>query len=108
MSSYNESIEGLVPRKKIRLRTYPNIKKKTFENKFNLEIKINSVEGKYKTSKKCDEIFNFLYGGYHDYDYGLCFPIIEVSYEREYFFNNDIRITLDNQLKYRYFKNITF
>ena len=27
-SSYNESIEGLVPRKKIRIRTYPNDKNK--------------------------------------------------------------------------------
>ena len=46
---YKDSIEGTLPRKKIRIRTYSS---NFFEdtNKFNYEIKISSVEGRYKTS----------------------------------------------------------
>ena len=44
---YNDSIEGLTPRKKIRVRNYPN----TQDNKMYLEIKISSVEGRFKTRK---------------------------------------------------------
>jgi len=47
---YKDSIEGTIPRKKIRLRTYSNnfINK---NNKFSYEIKISSAEGRYKKQK---------------------------------------------------------
>ena len=45
---YNDSIEGVVPRKKIRVREYPN----TDDRNFYLEIKNSSVEGRFKTRKK--------------------------------------------------------
>ena len=46
---YNQSIEGVLPRKKIRLRVYG---KEFSPNKsINKEIKISSVEGKYKISE---------------------------------------------------------
>ena len=48
LQMYNESIEGITPRKKIRIRHYPLDKKKTFF----LEEKLSSVEGRYKTKKK--------------------------------------------------------
>ena len=44
---YNDSIEGLLPRKKIRIRQYPN----DDDKKFYLEIKNSSVEGRFKTRK---------------------------------------------------------
>ena len=44
---YGDSIEGLVPRKKIRIRNYPNDK----DNNFYLEVKNSSVEGRFKTRK---------------------------------------------------------
>ena len=40
---YNESIEGSLPRKKIRIRNY-------LDKNFFLEIKISSVEGRFKKS----------------------------------------------------------
>ena len=49
LNMYNDSIEGLVPRKKIRVRSYPD---STMEEGFNLEKKISSVEGRFKKSKK--------------------------------------------------------
>ena len=64
-SAYRESIEGVVPRKKIRIRNYPN----TSIN-FNLEIKINSINGKFKTTKKDIDFINILKNGYHDCNYG--------------------------------------
>ena len=44
---YNDSIEGTVPRKKIRIREYPNSDDKNYY----LEIKHSSVEGRFKTNK---------------------------------------------------------
>ena len=41
------SEEGLVPRKKLRIRKYPELNK----DHYFLETKINSIEGKFKTSK---------------------------------------------------------
>ncbi len=44
---FEDSEEGCVPRKKIRARCYPET-----SYDFNLEIKVSSVEGKFKTSEK--------------------------------------------------------
>ena len=41
---YNDSLEGLTPRKKIRVRKYPD----TQDEKLYLETKISSVEGRFK------------------------------------------------------------
>ena len=99
LSAYNDSIEGTVPRKKIRIRSYPE------ENKgdFNFEIKINSNEGKYKISNKKKNLNKILKNGFYDEKYGQCFANIEVSYLREYFELYGIRITVDNKIKYSEF-----
>ena len=94
-SAYRESIEGVVPRKKIRIRNYPN----TSVN-FNLEIKINSIEGKFKTTKDNINSNDILKNGYHDCNYGLCYPTVEVSYIRGYFSIFNLRVTLDTSISY--------
>ena len=43
LSMFNDSEEGVTPRKKIRVRTYNNDESNLF-----LELKINSAEGKFK------------------------------------------------------------
>ena len=48
---YTDSIEGLTPRKKIRVRNYPT----TQDANLYLEIKISSVEGRFKTRKIVDK-----------------------------------------------------
>ena len=48
---FNQSEEGVVPRKKIRIRSYPK-----FNNKYFLEIKISSVEGRFKKSNEISDI----------------------------------------------------
>ena len=96
---YKDSIEGTTPRKKIRIRTYSEF---FFHknNKFNLEIKISSTEGRYKTTKKISDRINTFLIGYNDNQYGMCFPVLNVCYQREYFIRNNSRITIDTSIKY--------
>jgi SPX domain protein involved in polyphosphate accumulation len=50
--SYKDSVEGTLPRKKIRVRNYPNVKK----NEFYLEKKISSYEGRFKIKKRLTKL----------------------------------------------------
>jgi len=102
-SLYHESVEGTIPRKKIRIRTYSNENILNLDKKFNLEIKINSVEGRYKTVKKSVNHIKFLKEGILDKDYGHIFPVIEVCYYREYYQILNLRLTLDTKINYRVF-----
>ena len=67
-----------------------------------MKKKINSVEGKFKTSKKITdfEYQNFLKLGMYDEIYGNCYPNIYVEYIREYFSLLNARITLDRSINY--------
>tara|TARA_B100000700_G_C14945318_1_gene808885 strand:+ start:712 stop:1305 length:594 start_codon:yes stop_codon:yes gene_type:complete len=100
---YTDSIEGVRPRKKIRVRNYPNAK----DNNLYLETKISSAEGRFKTRKIVDEKkFNYIKTrGILDPQYGLCKPSLYVTYDREYFKIDDIRISIDNNINYMLFLN---
>lgn len=93
---YNESLNGILPRYKYRLRTYDQ--KKVFYK----EIKISSIEGRFKTSQKItEEEFKFLYkNGTNFKDYGLIKPNIEISYLRDYFLYKKCRLTFDSKISY--------
>ena len=100
---YFDSIEGLCPRKKIRVRSYPSDLNKDYF----LEFKVSSIEGRHKTNskiseKKCMEIFKY---GVFDKKYGKCFPKLIVKYKRDYYFNKDVRITLDTNIQYKMFNS---
>ena len=102
---YSDSMEGLTPRKKIRVRNYPN----TSDNNLYLEIKISSVEGRFKTRKIINgDKFNYLkLNGVFDSQYGLCKPRLYVSYTRDYFRVGDVRISIDNHINYKlYSENV--
>ena len=106
MDSYNNSNEGVVPRKKIRLRTYNN----NFDYTHNaqLEIKISSAEGRYKSAINTKNIDSMLKFGLFDKDYGTCKPKVVVSYFRTYFKIFNVRVTLDKNINYRkYGSNLT-
>jgi SPX domain protein involved in polyphosphate accumulation len=98
---FNDSIEGTVPRKKIRVRYYPKQGEKLF-----FEKKISSVEGRFKERKLIDlKMFNyFKKNGILDNQYGLCMPKIYVTYKRDYFKINDVRITIDENIVYKNYK----
>ena len=44
--------------------------------------------------------------GYYDNEYGLCYPIVQIKYLREYFKIFGIRITLDTHIKFKSFNQI--
>ena len=93
-----DSEEGITPRKKIRLRTYSK-KFLNKNNKFNYEIKISSMEGRYKSNKKIKKKIDKIFNGIYDNQYGICFPVLNVVYDREYFIKNQSRITIDSNIK---------
>ena len=103
---YNDSLEGLTPRKKIRIRNYPNTK----DNNLYLEIKISSVEGRFKTRNIIDKnkFDNLKTKGILDLQYGLCKPCLYVAYDREYFKINNVRISIDNNIKYKLYLSNNF
>ena len=97
------SEEGVVPRKKIRIRNYPNSENTTIL----LEKKTSSVEGRFKTSNIIStKIFkNHISRGILDSIYGICLPKIIVNYDREYFLLNKSRITIDQNITYSSFRS---
>ncbi len=106
LDMYNDSIEGLVPRKKIRIREHLNADDK----KFYLEVKNSSVEGRFKTRKIIDnkKVDNCKRVGIFDNQYGACFPNFYVIYEREYSIIDDVRISVDKNLVYKNYRNNAF
>ena len=100
---FQDSLEGLTPRKKIRVRNYPN----DITKKLSFEIKISSIEGRFKTNKLIDEKYyeNIKKNGFFDNKYGICKPILNVSYLREYFKMDDVRITLDSDIIYKLYNS---
>ena len=98
LQSYHDSIEGTVPRKKIRLRNYT--KKIDNDLNMNLEIKINSIEGRFKRNIENMNTKKLLQKGYHDRTYGICKPLLIIMYKREYYNVHNYRLTLDNNIQY--------
>ena len=105
--SFHNSEEGVVPRKKIRLRYYGL---ENLENlkELRLEKKINSYEGKYKTSKIIKNFERLLKYGIYDDFYGNCKPVVIVNYTREYYKLGKFRITFDKDIKYKNYERRNF
>ena len=97
-SMYHDSVEGIIPRKKIRIRNYNE------KSDFLFEKKISSQEGRFKTSKKIFRYDKIIKSGYLDNQYGLCRPKIKITYERSYFAFKSFRITLDQNIDYLKFE----
>lgn len=99
-----ESEEGVVPRKKIRVRWYNNSKN------FSKEIKISSEEGRFKYTELLPSIYgpdDLLGMTMFDTSYGTLSAVMTVSYEREYFSFNNLRITFDSNITYKHLKFVT-
>ena len=96
LKMFEDSDEGILPRKKIRVRKYNE------ENIYNKEIKITSEEGRYKITKPLKETFkkNY-YESFLDSQYGQLIPTLFVSYFRNYYFLDDLRITFDRNISYQ-------
>ena len=101
LGMFHDSMEGVVPRKKLRFRRYAPRDQPT--TGWCLESKISSVEGRFKTSLPSDVDPYFFKGGLSDNHYGLCRPRVEVTYLRSYFALTGVRVTVDRDIGYRSF-----
>ena len=97
LNMFIDSEEGILPRKKIRIRWYNN------SDDFLFEKKISSIEGRYKTTTKIKELshVNLYDQTFFDQNYGNLFPSMLVSYERTYFKLNNVRVTFDSNITYK-------
>ena len=93
-----DSEEGITPRKKIRVRNYPENK----ERKFFFEKKISSPDGRFKEKKFLDykEFEKIKKFGYFDSSYNVCHPKLFVEYLREYYDTKICRLTIDTRINY--------
>ena len=101
MNMFHDSEEGVLPRKKVRIRWYNE------DKKFTLENKTSSIEGRFKVTSKLDSSLldnEFKIKSRRDSQYGLIQPILKVSYERSYFMLNNMRITFDKNITYQYLR----
>tara|TARA_Y100001970_G_C14180637_1_gene829633 strand:+ start:418 stop:1011 length:594 start_codon:yes stop_codon:yes gene_type:complete len=94
LKMFSDSEEGILPRKKIRIRWY---KDKSIQN---LETKISSVEGRYKKSEKFSKLERKKNFYLHDTFYGKIFSSIIVNYKREYYQFKNLRLTFDTKINY--------
>jgi hypothetical protein len=101
MNMFHDSEEGVLPRKKVRIRWYNE------DKKFTLENKTSSIEGRFKVTSKLDSSLldnELKIKTRMDSQYGLIQPILKVSYERSYFMLNNMRITFDKNITYQYLR----
>ena len=97
LALFHDSEEGVLPRKKVRVRWYDE------KNKSNKEIKISSIEGRFKIVENFLNL-NSLKENYDlnllDNQYGLLKPSLIVSYKREYYSISGLRVTFHNNIEY--------
>lgn len=93
---FNDSEEGLFPRKKVRIRWYDDI------TKANYEVKISSTEGRFKVTSSTTDISSIssLPQSLYEPNYGMIKPSLFVSYSREYFSFKSMRVTFDSFISY--------
>ena len=93
-----ESEEGCLPRRKLRARWYGEDRAV-----MQWECKVSSVEGRYKATAPLSPVrfAAIMAHGHLDSHYGLCRPVMEISYERSYFDLEGLRVTFDTQIRYR-------
>ena len=95
LNMFKDSEEGLLPRKKIRIRWYDSI------SLANTEVKISSVEGRFKKTATSGFLSqSSMPKNLFDSDYGVLHPSLLVSYNREYFSLESMRLTFDSSIKY--------
>jgi len=98
---YHDSVEGLSPRKKIRLRFYGDKKEFNKQKELLLEKKYTNFTGRSKISKKVKDFNSQLNYGILDTKYGICYPRTIVSYLRSYHISKDFRITMDTNINFQ-------
>jgi len=94
---FQESDEGILPRRKIRIRQYSD------SVSFFKEVKISSHEGRFKVSSELNQTSTIkpsVYNNLFDLSYGAVFHSATVEYSRSYLKYGSLRLTLDRNIKY--------
>jgi len=101
---FKDTLEGIQPRKKLRIRTYGNYIFEDSKEKYSLEIKSSIYNDRFK---EIIEDIDFPDENNTPYlkGYGLCYQKIDIAYNREYYSLDGIRITIDTNINYL-FKDI--
>ena len=96
LQMFYDSEEGILPRKKIRYRWYNSVQE------VNKEIKISSMEGRYKKTYFIGplKLSQINQKKLYDQKYGAIYPYILIKYVREYFFYKKLRFTFDTDIEY--------
>jgi len=95
---FYESEEGILPRKKYRVRWYDD------EPLYSKEVKVSSVEGRFKTSTTLSSVMSekdILKMPLNDGIYGHITSVLKVSYVRSYYQFKEARITFDGKISYQ-------
>lgn len=96
---FHDSEEGLLPRKKVRIRWYDDIKQA--QN----EVKISGVEGRFKATSFADMASEMAFPlSLYEPSYGVIYPSMFVSYTREYFSFKSMRVTFDSHIQYKNYR----
>jgi hypothetical protein len=105
LQMFHDSEEGITPRKKYRLRTYDS--KFLNEGKYRSEVKVSSVEGRFKKSEEIPRgaVSDILKNGTTIHGYGQVRPVAFVTYQRQYFILNQFTITVDTDIAYQGFNS---
>jgi SPX domain protein involved in polyphosphate accumulation len=101
LNMFHDSEEGVLPRKKVRIRWYNDVQLFTLENK------ISSIEGRFKMTSKLENSISenkIFTRNRLDAQYGQIQPTLKVSYKRSYFVFNKMRITFDKDICYQNLK----
>ena len=105
LKMYYETLEGLFPRKKVRLRRYDKDEVNDF---YNIEIKLSDEKARYKNILNKISLNQVFKDGLYIHNYGFCYPLIQISYIREYFECKGFRLTLDKKIQYKSLNNYRF
>ena len=101
LQMFYETLEGFVPRKKIRIRTYNSEDFCNSKSPYNLEVKLTTFDKRYKSIKNNINFKKIQKFGIFDIKYGYCRPKVQISYIREYFLIKGFRITIDKSIQYK-------
>lgn len=99
---YSQSVEGVLPRSKTRLRTYSGFSSEAkihLGAEFVLEIKSSHSNGDTKKITPCPNPFNLIEFGYFNGQLNL-FAKSMVSYRRMYMSIHDVRLTVDTDIEF--------
>jgi hypothetical protein len=97
---FNDTVEGVVPRRKVRIRCY-GTHSADCSRTHQLETKLTTETGRFKKTHPLATLQDAISHGLSDDQYGWVFACTEVAYEREYFSISGVRMTIDRQIRYR-------